>query len=106
MSSRGGFPKRAITNAGQVRVVVEEGGGGGSIDAVKSELLCADDLSKEFTWQEIDGVRRVVEIVFSSALYDAAHTPNTTTLVRTFTYGNADPFDLLSVVDEVVITPP
>lgn len=69
---------------------------------VKNRLLSSPDLNKDMTWAEIDGVRRVTQIIFKSASLDA-NTSSTTTLTRTFTYQGADPYDLTDVDDALVV---
>lgn len=71
-------------------------------EKLKGDLLCAPDLDRDMTWAEIDGVRRVTQIVFTSASLDAA-TGDTITLTRTFTYQGADPFDLIEVKDVLTV---
>lgn len=71
--------------------------------SVKSQILCADDLKKEFEWTEINGVRRVTKITFSSAAYNV-QTSTTTTIERTFTYQGSAPFDLTQILDVVNVS--
>jgi hypothetical protein len=71
-------------------------------EKTKGDLLCSSDLDRDMTWAEIDGVRRVTQIVFTSANLDAA-TGDTITLTRTFTYQVADPFDLIEVKDTLTV---
>jgi hypothetical protein len=68
----------------------------------KNRLMCSHDLSKTLTWAEIDGVRRIAQIVFTSVSLDnnlgLAHS-----LTRTFIYQGADPFDLITVQDVLTV---
>ena len=66
-------------------------------------LFGTDDLSRVFTWAEIDGVRRVTKIVFTSASLDT-ELGQTVVLERIFSYQAADPFDLVSIVDGLTIS--
>ena len=68
----------------------------------KNRLMCSHDLSKSLTWAEIDGVRRITEIEFSSASLDS-NLSATHKITRTFTYQVADPFDLVSVTDILTV---
>lgn len=69
---------------------------------IKNRLLSSPDLAKDMTWNEIDGVRRIVEIVFTSASLDS-NMGATISLTRTFTYQGADPYDLVNVEDDLVV---
>lgn len=68
----------------------------------KNKLMCSHDLSKSLTWAEIDGVRRITEIEFSSASLDS-NLSATHKITRTFVYQVADPFDLTSVTDVLTV---
>ena len=72
-------------------------------ERVKRRLMCAPDLDKAFTWAEIDGVRRVTEIVFTSSDLNA-DLGQTVVLTRSFTYQGSDPFDLINITDDLDIT--
>lgn len=67
----------------------------------KCGILCAYDMRKELDWDEIDGVRRVVEMRFYS---DAVNLLNGTNYFvrRVFTYKLASPRDLLKITDTLV----
>jgi hypothetical protein len=69
---------------------------------IKNRLLSSPDVNKDMTWAEIDGVRRITEIIFKSASLDV-NTSSTTTLTRTFTYQVADPYDLTDVDDVLAV---
>lgn len=71
-------------------------------EKLKGDLLCAPDLDRDMTWAEIDGVRKVTQIVFTSASLDVA-TGDTITLTRVFTYQGMDPFDLIEVKDTLTV---
>lgn len=68
----------------------------------KNRLMCSHDLSKVLTWAEIDGVRRITEIIFTSASLDG-NLGSTHMITRTFTYQGADPFDLIEVADVLTV---
>ena len=66
------------------------------------DLICgAPDLNRVLEWAEINGVRRIVEMRFSS---DVANEELgfDVEMVRTFTYLPTDPFDLVRIEDQVV----
>lgn len=71
--------------------------------AIVAKLFCMPDLKRDFTWDEVDGVRVPVSIVFTSAQLDA-DTGQTNVLTRNFVYEVADPFDLDYIEDELVVT--
>ena len=73
------------------------------LKSIKCQILCAEDLEKSFTWQKIDGVYRVTQIVFES---DTVNTElgQTAVLERDFTYESSDPYNLVSVNDSLSIT--
>lgn len=83
--------------------VGSQGASGNEQEVIKQSLMCSPDLKKDFTWDEVDGVRVPVQIVFSSALLDA-ETGNTITLTRSFIYEASDPFDLDEITDVLVVT--
>lgn len=72
-------------------------------DDIKELILCAPDVVRAYTWATVAGVRKVTEIVFTSASVDT-ETGNTNVLTRTYTYDLSAPFDLLSEVDVLTIT--
>lgn len=71
-------------------------------DDIAEAILSAADLDRDFTWVDVDGIRRVSIIVFSSAQVDA-ELGQTATLTRNFTYMNVDPFDLTEVKDTLAV---
>lgn len=77
-------------------------GGLSKEEDIKCKIIGAPDVLKDLTWAEIDGVRRVIKIVFTSASVDAI-LGATHTLNRDFTYLIADPFDLDKIQDNLVI---
>lgn len=94
--------------AEQIEEIIEDdtifvGCGGEDDEDAKDSILCANDKESDFTWQEIDGVRRVVRIDFSSAALDA-ELGQTIVFRRDFVYDVADPFDLDKIVDSLIIT--
>ncbi len=70
---------------------------------LKERLLCSPDLCRDFTWAEIDCVRRIISIVFTSDSLDT-ETGDTNILTRTFTYEGSDPFDLDEICDDLVVS--
>ena len=79
-----------------VGIGVEDG------ERIKNRLLCMHDLKRALTWDEIDGVRRVTNIVFTSVALDA-DLNKTIDLERVFAYQTADPFDLVSIEDTLTV---
>ena len=71
-------------------------------ETLLDKLMCAPDLKRDLTWNEIDGVRRIIEIIFTSLILNA-ETGKTISLTRTFTYQAADPFDLVTIIDSIGI---
>ena len=79
-----------------------------SIGATEAEelygrLMCSPDLVKDLTWAEIDGVRRITQIIFTSAALDADESM-TIVATRTFTYQGADPFDLTKITNVLAVS--
>ena len=71
-------------------------------EALKCKLLSAPDLVRDFTWTEIDGVRRVTQIIFTSGVVNIAESA-TVDLTRVFTYDGVDPFDLDKIEDALTV---
>jgi len=71
-------------------------------DRIKNDILCAPDVIRDLTWAEIDGVRRVIQIDFTSnqsnVLYNGIYT-----VTRVFTYDTIAPFDLDKIIDTLVV---
>jgi len=67
----------------------------------KEAIICADDVELSFTWAEIDGVRRVTQIIYSSANVATILGKTEAKVQRDFTYQASDPFDLTTRVDEL-----
>lgn len=86
----------------QNKAAIIQGEGGSTDEELKSRLLGMPDLLRDFTWAEIDGVRRVTTIVFTSAILDA-ELGQIVSLVRVFTYLGVDPFDLDTIQDTLVV---
>jgi len=72
-------------------------------EVLKNRLLCAPDRDIDLTHTEIDGVRRVTKMVFTSALLDI-DTSSTVVLTRDFIFQVVDPYDLTSIEDTLVVT--
>lgn len=70
-------------------------------DRIKNSIVCAPDVVKALTWSEINGVRRIIKIEFTSAETDALFN-GTYRLDRVFTYQTAYPFDLINIQDTLV----
>ena len=70
-------------------------------NSIKCKIMSQEDLNKVFTWAEIDGVYRVTKIVFSSEIVNTALGEDVS-IERTFTYQATDPYNLVSVIDELV----
>lgn len=75
----------------------------GADESAKSSIMCADDRHMGLTWAEIDGVRRIVQIRYSSPALNLA-LGQTVEVVRDFTYQIVDPFDLIEIEDTVLVT--
>jgi hypothetical protein len=69
---------------------------------IANALRCMDDKLVAYTWGEINGVRRVTKIEWTSAALDAQE-GSTIKLTRTFTYQGVDPFDLVSTADALSV---
>ena len=78
-----------INNDGSINTVTKP-------ESKKCELFSKIDLYKEFTWQEIDGVRRIIQIDFTSELFNNFYR-GYYTLRRRFTYQTIDPYDLINI---------
>jgi hypothetical protein len=72
---------------------------------VKCDIVSANDLNRTLEWQEINGVRRVTKITMKSASVNLAHglDPNAR-IERVFTYQVAYPFDLVSIIDTLLLS--
>jgi hypothetical protein len=87
-----------------VSAVGSQGGAGGSLeDALAEKILCAPDVRKEFDWAEVNGVRKVTEIRYTSASVDA-ELGQTAVLTRAFTYDGGPDFDLAAIQTAVAVT--
>lgn len=82
-----------------IRVV---GAGATENESILLRLLCMPDLDKDYLWVDVDGVRRVSTITYTSAALDA-ELGQTITFVKTFTYQGVDPFDLLSITRTLTV---
>lgn len=87
----------------QTKKAAIESVGSTEAEELKNKLMCASDRQADFTWQEIDGVRRVIEIVFTSAALDAEE-GMTIVLTRTFVYEGTQPFDLDKITNVLTVT--
>ena len=70
---------------------------------IVDKIINAEDLRREKDFIEVDGVRRVSEIRFTSALVDA-ELGQTAVFTRSFTYDGGPNFDLAVVEDELTVT--
>lgn len=66
------------------------------------KLFCSPDLFRALTWQEIDGVRRIIKIEYTSVMLNV-ETGSTIKLTRNFTYQSEDPFDLITIIDSLEV---
>lgn len=66
---------------------------------IKEAIMCSNDVELDFTWSEIDGVRRVVEIIYSSTSVANLLGKAEASVQRVFTYQASDPFDLVKRTD-------
>lgn len=88
------------------------GGGGGdssggetpdpNYDSLKCEICCAYDMTKLYTWTFINGIRRVLKIRMSSVFVNTKH-GITAHVDRDFSYQAVYPFDLISVIDTLIM---
>lgn len=83
------------------------GGGGGDpvvIDYIKCEICCAYDMNKSYTWAFVNGIRKVSVITMKSAFVNTKHGLGANARVeRHFTYQAVYPFDLVSIVDTLLL---
>lgn len=70
---------------------------------IKCRLLSAPDVLKDLTWAEIDGVRRITKIEWTSVALDAFY-GQTIKLTRDFAYDGGDPYDLDTIQDDLDIS--
>lgn len=71
---------------------------------LKQLIMCAEDVIKNYTWQEIDGIYRITELLAESVFISNIE-GQTTRLKRTFEYDAADPFNLKKITDEIIVVP-
>jgi len=71
-------------------------------EKLTNALKCMDDKIVAYTWSEINGVRRVATIIWTSANLNT-NEGSTVTLTRTFTYQGVDPFDLTNHTDVLTV---
>lgn len=74
-------------------------------DNPKDAIMCADDVVAAYTWAEIDGVRRITQIIWSSSNIATELSVTSASVQRDYTYQVADPFDLVSRADQIVLVP-
>lgn len=68
-------------------------------DDTKNAITCADDVQAEYTFQEINGVRRITEIKWTSNLVASELGLSSASVTRVYTYENSDPYDLVNRSD-------
>jgi hypothetical protein len=74
-------------------------------DNPKDAIMCADDVHVDYTWQEINGVRRITQIMWSSASVATDLGITSASVQRDYTYQGADPYDLIDRDDSIVLVP-
>ena len=74
-------------------------------DNPKEAIMCATDVHVDYTWQEINGVRRIVQIKWSSASVATELTLTEASVQRDYTYEVADPYDLIDRDDTLNLVP-
>lgn len=75
-----------------------------SLSEIKGEICCAFDMNKDFEWAEVNGVRRVVKITMQSASVNIKHGLNPNARIeRLFSYQSVYPFDLVSIIDTLIL---
>jgi hypothetical protein len=67
--------------------------------------MCAEDVHVDYTWQEINGVRRIVQIKWSSASVATELSLAEASVQRDYTYEVADPYDLIDRDDTLNLVP-
>jgi hypothetical protein len=70
---------------------------------LKEAIMCSDDAELDFTWDEIDGVRRIVQIIYSSDSVATLLGQSEAKVQRDFTYQGSDPFDLIKRIDQLIL---
>ena len=71
-------------------------------EKLKTALLCMEDVIRALTWAEINGVRKITKIEWTSSALDTQES-GTIKLTRNFTYQGIDPFDLTSINDVLTV---
>lgn len=74
-------------------------------EKIVSAIKCADDVLTDYTWAEIDGVRRVIKTEWSSANVTAELGVTSAEVVKDYVYQALDPFDLDYSQQELVVVP-
>ncbi len=74
-------------------------------DSPKESIMCANDVVADYVWQEIDGVRRITKITWSSVSVATELALSSASVERNYTYQNIDPFDLINRVDTLLLVP-
>lgn len=72
-------------------------------DNPKSAIMCANDVHVDYTWAEINGVRRITQILWSSALIATELNLTMAAVQRDYTYNGSDPYDLIDRNDSLVL---
>lgn len=73
-----------------------------ALEPIKDRIICAADVRKEFDWALINGVRRVTEIRYSSAIVNA-QLGQTALLTKVFTYDGGPGFDLAHIQETLTV---
>lgn len=74
-------------------------------DNPKGAIMCATDVHVDYTWSEIDGVRRIIQIIWSSASVATILSLTTASVQRDYTYNGSDPYDLIDRDDILNLVP-
>jgi hypothetical protein len=74
-------------------------------DDPKGAIMCAQDVHVDYTWSEINGVRRIVQIKWSSTQIATNLGLSEASVTRDYIYQIADPYDLIDRDDTLTLTP-
>ena len=71
----------------------------------KEAIMCADDVHVDYTWAEINGVRRITQILWSSVDIAVELSVTSASVQRDYTYEVSDPYDLIDRQDTLNLVP-
>jgi hypothetical protein len=73
-----------------------------TVEGTKCKIMSAEDVKRDLTWDEINGVRRIVKEEWHS-VQTSATLPVDVKVVRDFVYQTVDPFDLVEINDSLQV---